>query len=120
LTTIRLVFWEYMNNLNDVLYAEIGRRVFNARTSAGFTQEKLASEISLTRTSVTNIEKGKQKLLVHTLVEIASVLNVEIETLLPKINVKSDNEVSNKYLDLYSGDIRKFAESAFKNKKNKE
>jgi transcriptional regulator with XRE-family HTH domain len=43
----------------------------------------LAEKVSLTRTTVTNIEKGRQQLLVHTLVDIAKALNVSIELLLP-------------------------------------
>ena len=43
----------------------------------------MAEKVSLTRTTVTNIEKGRQQLLVHTLVDIAKALNVSIELLLP-------------------------------------
>ncbi|MGB6298877.1 MAG: helix-turn-helix domain-containing protein [Rivularia sp. (in: cyanobacteria)] len=69
-------------------YLEVGNRVRQARQKIGMSQEALASLVSLTRTSVTNIEKGRQKFLVHTLMDLASALQVEPETLLPN---KQDN-----------------------------
>lgn len=65
-------------------YREIGRRIRDAREDKHLTQEALALIVSLNRTSVTNIEKGRQQLLVHTLVEIAKALDVSPESLLPK------------------------------------
>jgi transcriptional regulator with XRE-family HTH domain len=47
------------------------------------TQDILAQKLSLTRTSIINIEKGRQQVLVHTLADIAGALNVPITTLLP-------------------------------------
>ncbi len=69
---------------NQEFYRELGRRIREAREKSHLTQEALAVELSLTRTSVTNIEKGRQQLLVHTLVEISRVLNVAPESLLPE------------------------------------
>lgn len=106
-----------MSKATDALYAEIGRRIYKARKDLDISQEELSSRVSLTRTSITNIEKGRQKLLVHTLIEIASALNIEAETLLPKIEDNFDIEDANQYLDKYSDYVRKFAEAAFKKKK---
>ena len=39
-------------------------------------QEDLAARVSLTRTSIVNIEKGRQKLLIHTLILIGRALKV--------------------------------------------
>ena len=69
---------------NQEFYRELGRRIREAREKSHLTQEALAVEVSLTRTSVTNIEKGRQQLLVHTLVEISRALNVAPESLLPE------------------------------------
>lgn len=54
------------------------------------TQEDLAGRVALTRTSITNIERGRQKLLVHTLAKIAEVLRVPIATLVPELKVDAD------------------------------
>ncbi len=64
-------------------YAEVGRLIRRAREASGLTQEELASQVSLTRTSVTNIEKGRQKLLLHTIIDIAAALRVAPAELLP-------------------------------------
>ena len=48
-------------NERDEFYAEVGRRVRMAREAAGLTQDALADQVELSRTSVTNIEKGRQK-----------------------------------------------------------
>ena len=54
------------------------------------TQEALAQAVDLTRTSITNVERGRQKLLVHTLVSIADALGVVPGELLPKVNGNED------------------------------
>lgn len=65
-------------------YAEVGRRVRRARERAGLTQDALASRVSLSRTSVTNIEKGRQKVLLHMLCNLADALGVTPEVLMPE------------------------------------
>lgn len=67
------------------------------------TQEGLASLVSLTRTSVTNIEKGRQKILLHTIVDIAKALRVSPADLLPEATSASENELD----DLLKGRPRK-------------
>jgi len=64
-------------------YDELGERVQRARRKRGLTQERLATLIGLTRTSVVNLEKGRQKILCHTLVHLAKALQVSAEELLP-------------------------------------
>ena len=64
-------------------YKRLGQRIREARTRSGLTQQELAAKVDLTRTSVTNIELGRQKLLVHALVEIAAALQVAPDKLLP-------------------------------------
>ncbi|MEZ5428727.1 MAG: helix-turn-helix transcriptional regulator [Pyrinomonadaceae bacterium] len=100
-----------MNEDINVLYREIGRRIFEERDKKGFTQAELASKVSLTRTSITNIEKGKQKILVHVLIRIAEALEVNLESLIPNTKKPLDNKIVNKYLEGFSDEARKFAES---------
>lgn len=66
-------------------YAATGQRVREARLNRGLTQDALASQVSLTRTSIVNIEKGKQQILLHTIVDIARALGAEPAELLPNI-----------------------------------
>jgi transcriptional regulator with XRE-family HTH domain len=66
------------------VYQEIGNRIARARKKSGLSQHDLAVRIGLQRTSVTNIEKGRQKIMVHTLIDMAKHLNVEARDLLPR------------------------------------
>lgn len=70
------------------LYWQVGQRIREARTKLRMSQEALADQVSLTRTSITNIEKGRQKLLVHKLWEIAVALGVSTTDLLPEMKAK--------------------------------
>jgi transcriptional regulator with XRE-family HTH domain len=66
----------------DVFYTEFGRRIRAARERAGLTQDALAARVSLSRTSVTNIERGRQKVLLHTFCDLAAALGVAPEAFL--------------------------------------
>jgi transcriptional regulator with XRE-family HTH domain len=79
---------------NEVsFYTGIGQKVKDARERCGLTQEELASQISLSRTSITNIEKGRQKIMLHTLIEIAIALSVTADSLLPEIDLNQKNNL---------------------------
>ncbi len=80
-----------MKKPTDRVYEEIGRLIFKARDKKGLTQEQLAAKIDLKRTSITNIEKGRQQLLVHMLLKIAGALDVEIGSLIPN-TADTDND----------------------------
>jgi transcriptional regulator with XRE-family HTH domain len=67
----------------DRFYLELGRRVRDARTDAGVTQAHLAEEIQMTRSSVANLEAGRQRVPLHLLFAIADTLGVEPGSLLP-------------------------------------
>lgn len=82
-----------MKNSVNPIYVEIGKQIFEARDRKGMTQEQLAEKISLKRTSITNIEKGKQQLLVHTLVNIAKELEVEVSSLIPRVSEEESLQI---------------------------
>lgn len=71
-------------NQHQAFYSVLGHRIREVRQQKNLTQESLAKRVSLTRTSVTNIEKGRQQLLVHTFLEIAEALSVSPASLLPQ------------------------------------
>jgi transcriptional regulator with XRE-family HTH domain len=64
-------------------YRDVGQQIKTRREQLGLTQEALAAQVALTRTSITNIERGRQKLLLHTWMMIAAALGVEAVSLLP-------------------------------------
>src|SRR5258707_6534000 len=53
------------------------------RGDAGMSQAALAKAVGLSRTSITNIERGRQPVNIHTLYAMADILGVEIGDLLP-------------------------------------
>jgi len=75
----------------DTLYAEFGRLVREHRRRLRLTQIQLATHVGLTRTSITNIEQGRQKVLLHQVFAIAESLGVRPEALLPS---ETPSEVS--------------------------
>jgi DNA-binding XRE family transcriptional regulator len=77
------------------------------------TQEELAHRVHLKRTSITNIEKGRQKLLVHTLFDIAAALDVPIADLIP---TPKTHDGSVRKLEGLKPDEREFARSVLSKK----
>lgn len=70
------------------IYEEVGQRIRRIRKQRKLTQGVLADRVSLSRTSITNIEKGRQRLLLHTFAEIAEALQVEPASFLPKTDME--------------------------------
>lgn len=65
-------------------YIRLGNAIRIARKERGLSQEELAQKIGLKgRTSINNIELGRQRVYTHTLCEIAEVLYVHFNDLLP-------------------------------------
>ena len=63
-------------------YKAIGKRVKIARIKADLTQEKLAEQIELSPTHLSNIETGTTKVSLTTIVNIANALSVSVDDLL--------------------------------------
>jgi transcriptional regulator with XRE-family HTH domain len=101
---------------NGEIYQRIGKLIRTKRQAIRpkpLTQEELAHRVHLKRTSITNIEKGRQKLLVHTLFEIAAALHVPPTELIPSL--KSDGG-SIRELKGFKPDEREFARSVLSQK----
>ena len=76
-------------------YRRFGQLLRRARKASGLSQEDLGKAIGLNRTSVSNIEKGRQKILLHSYNDILDVLKLEAGDLLPRqtstsVGVKPD------------------------------
>lgn len=63
-------------------YVELGEEIRRRREALGMTQSTLATHLGLSRTSVTNIERGRQPVLVHQLYRVAQVLKIKVTDLL--------------------------------------
>lgn len=70
---------------NRSFYVAVGSRIA-AKRNGQLTQEALAKKTGLTRTSIINIEKGRQQILLHTIIDIANALQVSPVELIPEID----------------------------------
>jgi transcriptional regulator with XRE-family HTH domain len=78
----------------DLLYQEFGRLLRKSRKEAKLTQGAVAERVGLSRTSITNIEKGRQHVLLHQLFLLASAVGVEPTELLPHGSAALDELLS--------------------------
>lgn len=70
----------------DDVYARVGAAIRNKRSEIGMTQALLASKTGLGRTSITNIEKGSQGILLHQLIDVARALRSDPKDFLTGID----------------------------------
>ena len=66
------------------LYQRVGESVKRRRKEVGMTQSQLAAEVGVLRTSVTNIETGRQKAPLHLLFKICAALEMETREAVPE------------------------------------
>jgi transcriptional regulator with XRE-family HTH domain len=75
-----------MINKDELLYREIGEQLKRRRIDLGLTQAQLAEKIGgVRRTSITNIEAGRQHPPLSVLYDLCYVLGLEIIELLPTV-----------------------------------
>ena len=69
----------------EPFYAGFGSKIQKMREQRNMTQAQLGRSLNpaSTRASIANIENGKQRVLAHTLVQLAAALDVSIQELLP-------------------------------------
>ena len=80
------------SNTVEIDYKAIGQRIKIARIKKGITQEAVADLIDITPAHMSNVETGKTKDSLPTLIEIANALSVSVDTLL------SDNVLASKII----------------------
>jgi transcriptional regulator with XRE-family HTH domain len=70
----------------EPFYAELGRSIQAQRAKLGLSQESLGAALQpkVTRASIANIEAGKQRVLTHTLVQLADALGIDVFQIIPK------------------------------------
>jgi len=69
--------------MDDKIYRMFGSRVRALREERKVTQDELARRVDLSRTSITNIERGRQRVLLHQMMEIAQALDASPGDLVP-------------------------------------
>ena len=83
----------------------LGDRIRSARTKANIKQEAFADYLKLSRSSIVNIEKGRQHPSIHLLLDIAKILKTNVVDLFPvfetseKVNPLWEKILSNQSKD---------------------
>jgi transcriptional regulator with XRE-family HTH domain len=103
----------------EPFYREFGDRLRLARQAKGLSQAEVAPGVGLSRTSIANIERGRQRLSLHLLMEFARVLEVEPADLLPPIEPEPEVKRSRRLLALPPEDQEAFIQIARRARKEK-
>jgi transcriptional regulator with XRE-family HTH domain len=96
----------------DGFYRKIGENIRTKRKERGVSQEGLAKAVGLKRPSMSNIEKGRQNILLHTFYDIAEALNCPAHALLPERPLPEPAKLPD--LTSLSQTIREFVEAGIK------
>jgi transcriptional regulator with XRE-family HTH domain len=80
----------------DSLHGIIGANIRKIRLEKDLNQENLAQGIELTRSSIAQIENGKQAVTIYSLYRIAEALKTSLEKILPSIN-SLQNDIFDEY-----------------------
>lgn len=78
---------EVDNGLIDQFYRIVGKNVKAARIEAGISQTILAQRIGFNRSSIANLEAGRQRIAVHLFFLIAEAIGANPATLFPDIRL---------------------------------
>jgi len=70
---------------NEGFYLQVGRRIQAQRGRKHMTQADLGQRLRppVTRASIANLESGKQRVLLHTFMQIVEILECKLTDLLP-------------------------------------
>lgn len=66
----------------EPIYRLIGAKIEQLRNMLGWSQEDLAKKVGLTRTSITNIEAGRQRILLHDIEKFCTAFQIQPRILL--------------------------------------
>jgi transcriptional regulator with XRE-family HTH domain len=95
---------------HDDLHVALGRKIREKRQANGLTQTELADAISISRTSLTNVELGRQRLLIDQLYKMAEALNARPQELLPQPSDLVSASKDRKSDDAIPESVHRFAE----------
>jgi|GEM_PF-1321372 len=109
-----------MSDFNSVLYFILGQRIRDRREEMRYSQQQLAESVSqmyiLKRSSISNIERGKQQPPLHIIYEICRALKLDVQTILPtyseiqqKVNVDNHSNIET-YIDKFNIDEKTLKE----------
>ena len=82
-----------MRSKIEPFYEALGANIQKNRDRRKMTQAQLGLSLTppSTRASIANIESGKQRVLVHTLAQLAKSLDVDVRELMPATNLPAQS-----------------------------
>lgn len=100
------------NGAFESVYQGFGKLVRMHRERLdGMTQEKLGKIVGLSRTSITNIERGRQHVSLHQIYAIAQALRIRPQALLPSVgDTAADSKVAKRLPPGTEPEIAEWAE----------
>lgn len=119
-----------MPDFNSVLYQILGNKIKDRRKELRLSQDELSKKLTnLGRTSISNIEKGRQQPPLHVIYLICNALDIDIQSILPafsdieaQVNSKESNQSSEieNYINTFDADKSTLEEikELIKNQKN--
>ena len=86
----------------ELNYRMIGKRIRRFRLSKNITQEELAFQIDTSAAYISNIERGKKKVSLQKLCEIAEILGLTVNDLIYGSSEHKSGEVAKEFAELLS------------------
>tara|TARA_R110000751_G_scaffold39719_15_gene94592 strand:- start:40096 stop:40428 length:333 start_codon:yes stop_codon:yes gene_type:complete len=80
----------------ELFYSKLANNINQARIKSGLSQDEVSRLIGLSRASIINIEKGRQKVNLYLLCQFADIFKVDVSSLLPE---QSSQTLNNAKLD---------------------
>lgn len=75
------------------LYLEVGAKLRDIRRGNGLTQADIANILKLERTSITNIENGKQRVGLYVLYQYCNHFDIPINDILPPVSSPKEGDL---------------------------
>lgn len=91
----------------NIDYKGMGKRIRARRVEFGWNQEKLAEEAEISTSHVGEIERGTSICSLAVLVNIATILNLNLDTLIKGIEPTNADNAFSEILDTMSKDNKK-------------
>ena len=97
----------------DEFYRGVGRKIRQTRENQHLSQDSLAQRLGISRTSMVNIEAGRQRTPLHVLWQIAELLETKLtlliptpeELLAPQNQTVLDREMMKQIKEVANGDL---------------
>lgn len=105
--------------MKEISYKEIGKRIQDKRKKLKMTQEKLAEKIDVSPSYISEIERGTSICSLAVLVNIAEILNLNLDNLVNGVNLSNADttfseilmDIPDKNKNLYINICRNIANS---------